>query len=415
MIRGFIMNFDFNAHLKRLQDLLMPYEEIWSQELIKTPRRPLAPYPSEWLEDLANLSHHQLWQLDSHKAMAPLKSSLSSFLRELHQACRLPKLISQSRPCKINHKSLWGIKAKKVHELQQIDSLFKEYKIETDHLIDIGSGQGHLARVLSEGQNLKKITCLEANSHFITLGRKNLRKSHSASPITFQECFFNDPQLLDPLLEGVHSPLLMGLHTCGGLAVKVLASLGRHKNLRVLSLGCCYHKLKNESEWNLSGQLTLALTPYALTLASRGHGAMSYHDFCFKEKVKLYRYGLHFGLKELNKAHEFIPVGDSPQRHYLGSFEAYLCHQRQRHPDLLSVDGIKAMNHWFLLPKTQDYLRASFMANIIRWQMGRALEQCLLADRVLWLKDQGRELVWGELFDQDISPRNIALLSLTTS
>ena len=50
-----------------------------------------------------------------------------------------------------------------------------------------------------------------------------------------------------------------------------------------------------------------------------------------------------------------------------------------------------------------------FEANIIRWQFGRAIEKLIILDRAMFLEENNYKVTWGELFNEEVSPRNIGL------
>ena len=52
-----------------------------------------------------------------------------------------------------------------------------------------------------------------------------------------------------------------------------------------------------------------------------------------------------------------------------------------------------------------------FCANIIRWQFGRAIEKLIILDRAIYLKENNYKVELGELFDENISPRNIGIFA----
>ncbi|XP_066465189.1 methyltransferase-like protein 25B isoform X2 [Eleutherodactylus coqui] len=65
------------------------------------------------------------------------------------------------------------VKPKKQHEIVRLGKLVKKLSDSTrcDHVVDIGSGQGHLSRVLSFGQGLG-VTAVEANRSLLTMATK---------------------------------------------------------------------------------------------------------------------------------------------------------------------------------------------------------------------------------------------------
>ncbi|XP_068109659.1 methyltransferase-like protein 25B isoform X2 [Hyperolius riggenbachi] len=65
------------------------------------------------------------------------------------------------------------VKPKKQHEIRQLGKLVKKLSDATkcDQVVDVGSGQGHLSRVLSFGLGLN-VTAVEADSRFVTMASK---------------------------------------------------------------------------------------------------------------------------------------------------------------------------------------------------------------------------------------------------
>ena len=59
----------------------------------------------------------------------------------------------------------------------------------------------------------------------------------------------------------------------------------------------------------------------------------------------------------------------------------------------------------------QKQIRKMFLANIIRWQFGKAIEHYILTDRCLYLEEKGFEVEMAEYFDSEKSPRNIGILA----
>jgi hypothetical protein len=54
-----------------------------------------------------------------------------------------------------------------------------------------------------------------------------------------------------------------------------------------------------------------------------------------------------------------------------------------------------------------------WLCNIIRWQLGRALEVYLLLDRCLYLEEQGFRVQIEQYFQETLSPRNIGILAIS--
>ncbi|XP_071970993.1 methyltransferase-like protein 25B [Engystomops pustulosus] len=181
------------------------------------------------------------------------------------------------------------VKPKKQHEIRRLGELVKKLSDVTrcDHVVDVGSGQGHLSRVLSFGQGLR-VTAVEADHRLVAtaakydhdlmyvLKKERTRPTKSASydvtgirsltpPRHVAACV--DPQatweeFLDQLSGDTSAPctqdpdtsvsssaqmntfILSGLHACGDLSVAMLRHFARcPRVLGITSVACCYMKL----------------------------------------------------------------------------------------------------------------------------------------------------------------------------
>ncbi|XP_044129665.1 protein RRNAD1 [Bufo gargarizans] len=193
------------------------------------------------------------------------------------------------------------VKPKKQHEIQRLGKLVTRLSEETgcDHVVDVGSGQGHLSRVLSFGQGLN-VTAVEADPSLNTTATKYdhdlvyMLKKERIRPTKIAACDITsiasarpprhvlacvDPQasweefinqLTDQTESGsstgpqdlVNSQaascqsvssldqhhwnnfLLTGLHACGDLSVAMLRHFASCPNVvGITSVACCYMKL----------------------------------------------------------------------------------------------------------------------------------------------------------------------------
>ncbi|XP_077114272.1 methyltransferase-like protein 25B isoform X4 [Ranitomeya variabilis] len=205
------------------------------------------------------------------------------------------------------------VKPKKQHEIQRLGKLVKKLSDVTgcNHVVDIGSGQGHLSRVLSFGHGLG-VTALEADHNLVSMAIKfdrdliyMLKKERvrptkiaaydvtriksSRPPLHISACV--DPQasweefmqqLMDHKETGFNTSLtfpctqepvvsscpsvssldqrhftqkdnfiLTGLHACGDLSVAMLRHFTRCPHIvGITSVACCYMKLTtSEVPW----------------------------------------------------------------------------------------------------------------------------------------------------------------------
>ncbi len=403
-------------HLVALSEQLAPYQQIWDREILGVYPEGLASYNEAWLTDLARLSHDQLWQLEARESYPSLPAGeLRDLLKLLHSLTQL-KTISITPQKPLPSWAFFHVKEKKKHEIEVLMGELSSLKERLDfkHIIDIGAGQGHLSRILSHYLGLS-VSCIEQNPELIELGLKRQDKyplPDGGRTFDFLNLQINGLSSLTDRI-GLLSPdsFLLGLHTCGPLAVYQLQSLLHSKARGALNFACCYGKMTDQKTMNLTGLIPFELSPFALTLASRSHARLSYQDFCFKERVKLYRYGLHLYCHEFRPELGFVSVGNSGFKDYYAPFAHYL---KSKLPGKISADEGE-IQAWFLRPRIQDQLRKMFLANIVRWQFGRALECLILVDRALYLKENGLEVELAEYFEEGLSPRNIGLLAYRCS
>jgi hypothetical protein len=403
---------DLKAHLAQLEQLLVPYQKIWGQEIIHHFKAGLKDYPQAWLHDALSLSHYELWQLDCNTFTELSDSSLKEFFQTLSCASVQPSPKENSKNY-FDSKLFFRVKGKKLHEVSALLGLLEERRNEEHKsLIDIGAGQGHLTRICAEKLSLN-CHAIEQNSDFIALGLKRLKYSPLINPkssLKFHHQTFGEARALDLIIDkDGETTILLGLHTCGALAIDQLKVSERFNKLTNINIPCCYQKLTDLKLCNLSGHVQLPWSSYALTLAARAHGHISYADFCHKERVKYYRYALHWFLQEFYLRDDFQSVGDSAKRDYRGSFSSYLKSKieflKLDPKPLQKVDPHK----WYLSAHVQQTLRELFVANIIRWRFGQALEQILLIDRALWMEDKGFNVKIEKIFDSNQSPRAHAI------
>jgi hypothetical protein len=287
-------------------------------------------------------------------------------------------------------------------------------------LIDIGGGQGHFARVMAYYFKWP-ITSIDREAKFIELGIKRLKKypmPKDAAQVHLKQLDFQGLETLDK--KQLHllfekDSFSLGLHTCGPLAVRHLQTHKKFETKGLLNFGCCYGKIKNDKDLNLSNVASdhpIEWSIHALNLAARAHSQLSYPEFCLQERVKSYRYALHLFLLRNFPDSNYQSVGSARGRNYLGSFSEY-AQLKFNYIDLPWDSTIKKqLEEFYYSFKTRQELEELFCADILRWSFGRLLELALLLDRALFISQedcQKVELV--QFFEESISPRNIGILA----
>lgn len=420
------MNFNDEKEFTRCSDYLKNTQAIWSQEALNAYPESLKAYKSEYLEQFAPLNDHEEWLFECRELPHfTLSQTLVQDLQDLENLPRLKDLPKYKYPTWAFQK----VSGKKRHEIETLAGFIQDKfdGKEGLNILDIGGGAGHLGRTLGlyHGHH---VTSLDLSEHFQELGRKRLHKyphPEGAGSLTFVRHEFgqdleNDKQHFNK------RDLSLGLHTCGPLAISHLKQGLKHDQQHILNVGCCYHKLgKNEEDpknkdvmlSKLALDNQVYLNKYALTLATRGRQKITFNAYQLKKRVKFYRSALHLYLLQEHGIQEFQHLGSSLPSLYRGDFASYaLFNIKERMDlDLKTMPSSDDLNRFYADPLQQQNITAIFRANLIRWQFSRVLEKCLLLDRVLWLREQGQNAQLFELFDPEISPRNVAIFIDRTS
>ena len=113
---------------------------------------------------------------------------------------------------------------------------------------------------------------------------------------------------------------------------------------------------------------------------------------------------------KLNR-NKFIGVGEYPVKKYWEPFPLYALEKLEElglnSPQLTE----KVLHDFHQDVEVQKQIRKMFLANIIRWQFGKAIEHYILTDRCLYLEEKGLKVEMAEYFDSSKSPRNIGILA----
>ncbi|RLA65389.1 MAG: hypothetical protein DRQ89_01325 [Epsilonproteobacteria bacterium] len=406
---------DIKKRFHNIREFLKGHQGFWYEEILNDYPHTLDNYPDKWIEDLNLLSFEDLWKIDAKIDFSPLEGELKTLILKINSLSIIPQVEGANE--NLPHKALLGMNQKKVHEVSRlapyIGKLQKIHRFSQG--FDIGGGKGHLARTLAHYFALPTI-CLDPDLDLIKAGQKLLKKistPENAKEISFINkslgTHIYNPDIVadENKLKLDNETLAIGLHTCGPLSLRLME---RAKNL--INIGCCYLKLNPESEINISKtskEDPLTFSKYSLALASRGHGGISFIDFMNKWKVKSFRYSLHLLLYEKLGIKKFITVEGYPLKKYGEDFSEYALTKLSELNIKHSFDAADLNNFH---QEWNPLVKKMFLANIIRWQFGRLLEVYILLDRAIYLQENGFSVEINEIFNESISPRNIAILAL---
>jgi hypothetical protein len=406
---------EHRARYEALVEFLLPYQDIWRNEIMLQYPRSLASYNPAWVEELTQkLSAEFTFDLLQGRGWSSLQPSLAAFHKTLNELSHFPTALAKTG-LPVKAMSWVKIIPKKQHELERLAPLIAEL-MQTQELrdvVDIGGGVGHLAQTLAHHYGFK-VTSLDMDPELQRSGvRWQLHKwEDSPHKVSFQEHRITRQDKTFAARMGPGT-LTTGLHTCGALGVAHMEA-GALARAALVNMPCCYHKLEL-TDCNLSAEAHVAPLPwnlFALTLAAGAHRKVTLRDVQFRDKMKYFRYTLHFLLHDEFGITGQVTLGNCPQELYDGSFAVYAREQLSR-LQLTSVWSDEKLNAYFREEKNQTLIKHMLAAATVRDVMGRALEAALLTDRALWMEEKGYVVDVREVFDPTISPRNIVLLART--
>lgn len=402
---------------KELEDFLLPYRDFYSTELLNRYPFSLDSIDPIYIEELLQLTDDELYEFDCRRPVEKLKNTRTQKLVDSVKSLSSIPEIEKFPEIPLEDWAFKGVKFKKRHEIQKIIPVLKKLNREKPfhHIVDIGGGVGHLARTLAHYHGIESVS-LDTNQDFQEQGKKRaerFRKLPGAKPLTFINLTFGEPKDEEKLKKIVNpESLVIGLHTCGNLANDVMKTSLAFNTFGLLSFGCCYHKMDPEKDFPQSktySDHSFKMTLHSLTLATRDHGATPKDEYTTKRLVKFFRYILHFWLCEKHQLTNIFDVGENNTRDYHGNFSDYAI------PKLVNL-GLALPKHeeldvFYLKYSQSEKMQKLYVANLLRWQLGRALEIYLLLDRACYLIENGYHVQLESYFDESLSPRNIGILA----
>ncbi|XP_076245543.1 methyltransferase-like protein 25B [Calliopsis andreniformis] len=354
----------------------------------------------------------------------------------------------QSEDNRINNLFSKHIKKKKRYEIQEIAEVCSDcaYKSNCKCIVDIGSGMGHLARILAFQYGLC-VTCIEQDCTLLQQARKwdqeLLKSIKKLLPNFCGEC----PQHFTAKLESsnlVESELidhlqhlfrngfdlsdsdikfgLVGLHPCGDLAPLLLRLYSSTDEAKFICIvGCCYMKLTLKSE--ISGLMGYPLSKYlllhknhTLTYTALEVACHAIEKYCDKLKtgnyddliVHTYRAALETILiKKSEKLRHSqlrnikVSKGMTFQQYCATATSHFDAHLQPQHSDINNEEITGYLNRW----------QQIILFGSLRMMLAPLVETIVLFDRFLFLSEKSLSPTLKPVFDSRLSPRNLVLIS----
>lgn len=400
---------------KKISHFLQNTIPIWWEELLY-----LYPHyngiPKDWVDELENLSHSELYQVAGEGDWKKIENKrFKETLLEIEEMSSIPSISSQYPVKSIsNHLPFSHIRGKKEHELLRLYSFFTSFLSQNPiHCFyDFCSGMGHLSQYLSCSFNLPSYS-FDFDPMLQKQGIERYHQyKHSVTYIS-HNLETSIPSIQQ--LERVSSDRIdIGLHTCGPLARHHFSHSIKKGTQWILNFGCCYHKLAEKRDYNISNYAQkwgTALSADSLTLASRFKSELTINEFERKFRVKRYRYALFIWIYHHSVQYTFYPVGNSPSVLYYAPFSEYAFEQFRRigfpHP----WPTIKDLEDFYHDPYWKRVIHRMILMGCIRNEWGKLLELYLLLDRRYYLEENGYRAKLYSFFDKKISPRHMGLLA----
>ncbi|MBC75907.1 MAG: hypothetical protein CME64_07815 [Halobacteriovoraceae bacterium] len=395
---------NLEERLQSIKEFIEPWLGLLEVEVLKQYPRPLPINVQEWVEELQNVSMEELLNFINHKKSSIPNKGLQEFLSKVS---KLTSFESASKgryklPQHLNRR----VDLKKKHELEQIRSLCDELNA-VKTIVDIGGGAGHLSSTLVD-EKARFAYCLDRNEKFQKQGEDRLSKwtPNNFEKIKFVNCDFSENTTLT-CLNTYEDNLVVGLHGCGELTTNTVKFFQNSGSSWLLSVGCCYQNLNGQ--YNISSYAKksgVVFSKNALHLAARCHTLYSISDLEKKFSVRRFRYALHLYLHDVLGKTEFKSIGNTSLADYEVEFSDYAI----KYADLGS-DLKDELNKFFMSESTQVFTQQTIVADLIRELLGRVVECYIVTDRALYLAEHGNEVEVIEVFERQLSPRNLMVMA----
>ncbi|XP_065838158.1 methyltransferase-like protein 25B [Oscarella lobularis] len=402
--------------------------------------------PTSWQAALQNVSTEQLAEMLSPRGhpkrrSTPWPLSLEAFVATCH-ALALPRQPAAKEAASLSHSFSRFVKGKKRHELERLVPVIDRVCSLNDIscVVDVGCGQGHLARLLAYGYGMSVDAVEAEESHLggaekgermlmtdwekqeqraesLTSSKQSFRKGSLAHTRLRVSPDLKSDDFLERLSWKEKRHAIVGLHTCGNLGPTIFRLFAQCSSSRALvSMGCCYMK-SFDCESTLGYPLSQYVKDLSHQLSFRAaelacHTMDAYRlrlQGCNEGKLNVHAYR---AAVELLVCKKFPSVDRSSVRKVRNYANMSVVEYAKAAISKMGLPLDLTLNDVELLESTcpRHHLATAFFC--IRLLLGPVIETCLLLDRVLYLREHGvlHSYIWP-LFDPRLSPRNMAIIA----
>jgi hypothetical protein len=372
--------------------------------------RPQGPEPPAFCESrgytefLASLSDEELSRCEAEGLAARLPalenapSSLVDLGRQLLDVARLPAQFHPSNPHRLGKQRL--VSERKQNEIEALLAIVAPLAARSDRIVDVGAGRGHFTRIAAEIFDRDAVGIEREPERVTTAARLSLGTRAS---------FLLLDASREPLVLRTHD-LAIGLHACGALGDRLISAAAEAR-CNVVLVSCCLQKIDGPVRMPSSiparaAGLVLSREMLGLSnLTSRMQGVESTLGETMDARRK--RYALARLLR-----HRGIDVEPGEEMRGINRRSAHRLFAELVH---------KALLHRGLAPASSREIDEHDREGTIefgkirrfslpRSMVARALEVAVAFDRAALLEQQGYEAQVVEVFDMDVTPRNLATI-----
>ncbi|MCB9093822.1 MAG: methyltransferase [Halobacteriovoraceae bacterium] len=398
------MKSDEYQRLKDIEDFIEPFHDLWQYEILNEHPRLYNPHWEAWACELSRFDPSELSFYLQNYQSPKLSSEFNNYLKDIRELQDWNKFkISQDifKNAELHH-ACRKTTPKKRHEINCIVNYFSNTKL--DQIVDFAGGVGHLSQALSFYHAHSPILCLDCDENLLNLGKKRVENycSDWKSPPQFENFSIKKDMELNKEYK-----TLLGLHCCGDLTQYILDYFKNSRAQNLLSVGCCYHKI-TDSIPQIPGFKNFQYSLYAKTLATRSHAPSTPKDLAIRFQVKKYRYSFELLLRSEFGITETSTLKSSLKNIYKNNFANYARHQLERlHLPSLSSTTLENFYQSPLIKKESNRL---IYLGFLRQSLGRLIEMSIVLRRCVDLQNTNKEVSMLEIFDRDISQRNLAIV-----
>ena len=439
-----------NEYVLSLTDFLATHSWVYDFKLTRFLRdRVCHRLPDEWKQTLISLTYSELNELPFGLVKEEWPASLKEFVSEamslLFQRTDARKLMG-IRSVTLSGKIATGMNPKKLHEVERMVAFVGQLCGERGirHVIDIGAGLGYVSHALGSefGIDVIGLESVETRCHAASQRQEKLLVKSGGNGSLMKMINFavkdseeNEREFCRILHQfcgngdkGLHPVCLLGLHCCGDLTPLVLKLFHRccPSQSALVCLGCCYHRMSTVGD-------KFCYFPLSDSIKSVFHGMKKkYPDW------KMSVFGLRLAAQETRARwrEQSALEHDLHMKRvaYRAVVETALESDSIRLQNVVKNDKcatiesyiLAALNH--LVPGSEKYDKYKQMCTTLYSQFEPdflfvepftalqtlfqpLLESLIITDQATHLTEMGISATIVTMFDDLISPRNLAVVA----